>query len=356
MLGISAHAARNTWTAALVLLALCLVYLMRTTLFVFVVALLFGYLLSPLVNIIDHFLPGRRTRTAALAIAYVIFLAALFVAVSEIGSRAVEEATSLAKSMPAKLAQFQKPNPSLPASVNAFKANIVQRAEDQLSKSSTEIIASLPNAGAKILSVASNLIYLVIVPILGFFFLKDGHQMRNGLLGLIDDERRRSLIDDLLADADLLLAHYMRAILTLSLATFTSYSIFFTILGVPYSILLAALAATLEFIPVIGALLAGLTILIVTAISGGPIVAALAFLLIYRLFQDYVLSPLLMRAGMKLHPLLVLFGVFAGTELAGVPGAFLSVPALALVRVVYRRIQQLRLVTGPLREAPVERA
>ena len=104
------------------MLALCLVYLMRTTLFVFVVALLFGYLLSPLVNIIDRFLPGRRTRTAALAIAYVIFLAALFVAVSEIGSRAVEEANSLAKSMPAKLAQFQKPNPSLPASVNAFKA------------------------------------------------------------------------------------------------------------------------------------------------------------------------------------------------------------------------------------------
>jgi predicted PurR-regulated permease PerM len=57
------------------------------------------------------------------------------------------------------------------------------------------------------------------------------------------------MLDDLLADVDLLLAHYMRAILMLSLATFTSYSIFFTILQVPYSILLAALAAMLEFIP-----------------------------------------------------------------------------------------------------------
>ena len=58
--------------------------------------------------------------------------------------------------------------------------------------------------------------------------------------------------------------------LTLSLATFTSYSIFFTILGVPYSILLAALAATLEFIPVIGALSAGAHHLIVTASQRRP--------------------------------------------------------------------------------------
>jgi hypothetical protein len=49
-----------------------------------------------------------------------------------------------------------------------------------------------------------------------------------------------------------------------------------------------------------------------------------------------VLSPLLMRAGVELHPLLVLFGVFAGTELVGIPGAFLSVPVLAFIRIIYR--------------------
>ena len=87
MLGIDARAARYTWTAAFVLILLWLVYLMRTTLFVFVVALLFGYLLSPLVDLIDRFLPGKRTRTPALAIAYVIFVAALVVAITQIGSR-----------------------------------------------------------------------------------------------------------------------------------------------------------------------------------------------------------------------------------------------------------------------------
>jgi predicted PurR-regulated permease PerM len=346
MLGIDARAARYTWTAAFVLLLLWLVYLMRTTLFVFIVALLFGYLLSPLVDVIDRFLPGKRTRTPALAIAYLIFIAALFIGVTQIGSRAVAQANSLAQSMPALLARFEQPSNSASADINSLKAQILQKVQEQLAKSSGDIISSLPRAGAKILSVASNLVYVVIVPILGFFFLKDGHEMRLRFLELIDDQRRRALMDDLLADVNLLLAHYMRAILILSLATFTSYSIFFSILRVPYSILLAALAAMLEFIPTIGTFSACAIIVLVTAMSGGPVLGAIAFLAAYRVFQDYVLSPQLMRSGVQLDPLLVLFGIFAGAELAGVPGAFLSVPVLALIRVVYRRIRQQRLAAA----------
>ena len=65
------------------------------------------------------------------------------------------------------------------------------------------------------------------------------------------------------------------------------------------------------------------------------------------MFQDYMLSPHLMGQGVELHPLLVLFGVFAGAELAGIPGTFLSVPVLAMVRVIYLRIRKARLVARP---------
>jgi predicted PurR-regulated permease PerM len=50
----------------------------------------------------------------------------------------------------------------------------------------------------------------------------------------------------------------------------------------------------------------------------------------------------------ELHPLLLLFGVFAGAEAAGVAGAFLSVPVLALVRILYRRIRKARLTGRPV--------
>lgn len=342
MLGIDPRAARYTWTAALVLLFLFVVYMMRGTIFVFIVALLFAYLLAPLVNVIDRFLPGRRTRTLALALSYVIFLAVIGFGGAQIGGRVADEANSLAKSLPGLISKYQQPSPAVGASVNSIKAQILQKLQEQVNKNSGDLLASIPRAGAKILSVASNLIYIVIVPILGFFFLKDARALREHFLGLIENLPWRQQLDEFLVDADLLLAHYMRAILLLSLATFTAYSIFFTIVGVPYSLLLAALAATLEFVPMIGPLAAGSIIMLVTAVSGGPILTALIFLLVFRMFQDYVLSPQLMRAGTELHPLFVLFGVFAGAEIAGVAGAFLSVPVLAMLRILYRRLRTLR--------------
>jgi predicted PurR-regulated permease PerM len=68
----------------------------------------------------------------------------------------------------------------------------------------------------------------------------------------------------------------------------------------------------------------------------------LAFLGGYRLFQDYVLQPYLMSAGVALHPLWIIFGVLAGEQIGGVAGMFLSIPVLATVRVVVVRVQKAR--------------
>jgi predicted PurR-regulated permease PerM len=120
---------------------------------------------------------------------------------------------------------------------------------------------------------------------------------------------------------------------------------------VPYTVLLAALAALLEFIPIIGPLAAAIVITVVAAVSGINILPVLIFIAVYRVFQDYVLSPHVMGQGVEMHPLFVLFGVFAGAEIAGVPGAFLSVPVLALLRVIYIRARKSR-VSAELAPAP----
>jgi len=63
-------------------------------------------------------------------------------------------------------------------------------------------------------------------------------------------------------------------------------------------------------------------------------------LIVYRLFQDYVLSPFLMSSGVELHPLLVLFGVLAGEQVAGIPGMFFSVPVIAGLRIIVIRMRR----------------
>jgi predicted PurR-regulated permease PerM len=207
------------------------------------------------------------------------------------------------------------------------------------------VVSLLPQLGVRFLAVARNLAYLVIIPILGFFFLKDAGMIRQHILDLVDEGPRRALLDDVLADTHLLLAHYMRAMLLLSLGTFTVYSVFLSIAGIPYAILLGLLGGMLEFIPTIGPVVAVLTILLVTVVSGGHFLAILISVVCYRVFMDYFASPNVMGQGVELHPLLLLFGVFAGAEAAGVAGAFLSVPVLALARILYRRIRKARLST-----------
>ncbi len=103
----------------------------------------------------------------------------------------------------------------------------------------------------------------------------------------------------------------------------------------------------------IGPFTAGVAILVVAAVANSHVLAILVFLLAYRMFQDYMLSPHLMGQGVELHPLLVLFGVFAGAEVAGVPGTFLSVPLLAFVRILYRRFRKSRLTSQVTPKTPV---
>ncbi|MEI9975769.1 MAG: AI-2E family transporter [Ignavibacteriota bacterium] len=332
MLGFDTRAARWTWTAVLVLVGVWLLYLLRSTLFLFVLAVLFAYLLAPLVNLIDRVLPGKRTRTAALAIAYVLVVGLAVLGASLLGSSVVQQANQLAKTFPDTLKGWEA----------SFQNRVPDSLKTELTTRVNSIIGSLPGYGLQFLSLLGNLIYVVIIPILAFLCLKDGPLVKKHILGLMEPGPQRKLLDNVLADMDLVLAHYMRALVMLSATTFACYSIFLSIVGVQYSILLGVMAGMLEFIPVVGPLAASVVVFGVGGVLSGHVLAVLIFLVVFRLFQDYVISPHLMGQGVELHPLLVLFGVFAGAELAGVAGSFLSVPTLALVRVLYLRVYQAR--------------
>lgn len=333
MLGIDPKAARYAWTAALVILALLTIYLIRETLIVFVIALLLAYLLYPLMDLIDRHLPSK-TRTPALAITFILTLAFIALFGLFIGSVVTTEATSLARDAPVFLDRLSHEPPPPAQGVISLASRVQGVIEAQIRQHYGDIVSSIPRLTLRMLSASRNLIYLIIIPILSFFILKDGRAIRDSFLHLFGSDREAAR--ETLDSVHTLLLQYMRALLFLCCATFISLSIVLSALDVPYAMLLAAVAFPLEFVPLVGPLTAAAIIIVVSIVTGyAHVWWVVAYLAIYRMFQDYVLSPHLMSQGVQLHPLLIIFGVFAGGEIGGVAGVFLSVPVLALIRLLY---------------------
>jgi len=186
--------------------------------------------------------------------------------------------------------------------------------------------------------VAKQAWLLVIVPLLSIFFLKDGRGFSQILLDLVQSRPQRELLQGVLSDLNQMLAHFIRAQLSLAALTLVMYSAVLGTMRMPYALVLGTLGGLLEFIPVVGPLVAALVIVSVALLTGYPHwLGLIIFLGIWRLIQDYVSSPRIMGHSMELHPLAAIFGVMAGGEVAGILGIFLSIPVMASLRIVFRR-------------------
>jgi predicted PurR-regulated permease PerM len=344
MLGIDPKAARAAWTVFLVALLAATAYAIRETLAVFVIALLFAYLLIPLVGFVERITPRQISPRIALAIVYLLLVGAIVTLALTLGSRLANEANSLALQLPAlvKNPDWMQRIP-LPSWLEPARASVIQKVQEQLSSGGEEILPYIKGLGGQLVSGAKYALYLVLIPILAFFFLKDGAAIRDEFVVGLVEERRRPVVDNILEDINLLLGEYIRALVLLSASSFTAHNLFLGFSGAPYSVLLAGVAALGEFIPVVGPAGAGLIVILVTSLSGYThVLLYVIFWLLFRLVQDYIVSPYLMSKGVQLNPMLVLFGVLAGDQIAGVLGMFLSVPLLAILRVLFVRLRRAR--------------
>lgn len=340
MLGIDHRIFKALWTLFVFALLLTGIYTIRQTVVIFALAIFFAQLLEPVIQVAGRLVPAKVSRLVVLAFVYLVMLGLIAGVLIAIGSRIAEQAAVLAAKLPEALKQDPMGSLWLPGWLEPARGRLAELLHNRMAELDQEVLPIMTRAGTEIASGLGTLLSLVLVPILGFFFLKDGAKMRRETVSMFTPESR-VMMDNILEDLHHMLARYIRALVLLSAATFLSHVTVLSALGLPYALLLAGIAGALELIPVVGPLTAGAVILLVAAFSGYPhLLWVLLFLLIYRVFQDYVLSPHLMGSGVELHPVLVLLGVIAGEQVAGIPGMFFSVPLMAAIRVIMKRLYQ----------------
>lgn len=340
MLWIDQRALRIAWTVFLFALVLLTIYKIESTLVIFLLAIFLAHLLAPVVERVHLWIPPLGSRAPAILLVYMVVIALLTALAIPIGSKIGEEAAALAKRLPRSISAEPLANVPLPHWLESSRDDLDQVIRDRLQELSQNAIPIFTSASEHVVVGLGTVFRIMLIPILGYFFLKDGIKMRRMLVHSVPPGSR-DLLAGILMDLHVLLLSYIRALVTLAIATFVSYSSVLAIMGVPYPVLLAGIAALLEVIPVIGPFTGAAIILLVALFSGySHLVWLLLFLILYRIFQDYVLSPLVMSAGVALHPLLVLLGVLAGEQLGGIPGMFFSVPVIAALRAIFSRLRE----------------
>ena len=345
---------RAAWTLLALAGMLTLIYYLRTVLLLLVFSVIFTYLIFPLVKLAERGLPVARRRPLAIALVYFILIAVLSTLAALVGPRLGHELAALGDQVPEMSTQIQSGRILGNILPNWGGAEVL---DDLVRSHLPQVVVYAQYALTSILAWLSAAWVVILIPVFAFFFLRDAERLADAVTGLVGDAGRRQLSVTIALDLHSVLGAYIRALILLCSLTFAVWSALFLLAGVPYALVLAALGGTLEFLPVLGPLVAGVIVIAVAFFSGfsHPWLLAL-FILAWRLTQDYMTSPLIMGRGVEIHPGLVLFGVLAGGEIAGPVGMFLSVPVLAGLRIVWRRLRDFHTESRSIQPPPAPSA
>jgi predicted PurR-regulated permease PerM len=328
--------ARVIITVLLFAVGLGFLYAIRQTLIAFLFAIFFAYLVSPMVSNLERVLRGRDR---AIAVIYVLLFALVVVFFVLVGPKVTREGARLGQALPALIAQLSSGQLATQlGEEHGWNVKSTELVQSFLANHSDEIAQLAQRAGLHIADVAKQAWLFLIVPLLSIFFLRDGRAFSDFLLATIQSRPQREFLEGVLNDLNQMLAHFIRAQLTLAALTLVMYSVFLGAMRAPYALVLGMLGGVLEFIPVVGPLVGALVIVSVSLLLGYQHwLVLIIFLGIWRLTQDYISSPRIMGRSMELHPLAAIFGVMAGGEVAGILGIYLSIPVMASLRIVFRR-------------------
>ena len=323
----------------LIVSVLFFAYLLSSLIFLVFLSIFFAYLIDPLVRLIrrpfkERNLEKLMPRSVAIIISYVMVFTVLGVGIAYLAPVVTEQAKDLTKNVPGYLDSGQ-------SRLNELNRRF-RVPEDTQKQIKEKISTTIGDIGSYIttflLTVITYAPWLVLIPVLSFFFLKDINTFRLLFLRVFPSGRWRARAELVLEDVNTTLRAYARAQLFSCFLIGFACTLGFYLLGLNYAVLLGILAGVLEFIPLIGPLTIGIIATVVASLSVSPKTGLYVaiFLIILRILQDYVFYPRIVREGIHLHPLAIILCVLAGEQIAGIPGVFISIPLVALLTVIYR--------------------
>jgi predicted PurR-regulated permease PerM len=320
-----------------------------------ILPILFAILLATLLLPIVNFLAQRRVPKP------VSIIIPLFLAIVTIGA--------VVYFLSSQVVNFMDDTPKLRERITELSAsfqgwlntslNISVPRQNQYLKDTVENIkGEAPKImGATFLSITEAFTYLVLLPIYTFLILYYRKTIKTFFVKVFKNGEEDQ-VQEVLTESSTVAQRYITGLLIETTIVFSLNTIGFLILGIQYAVFLALLAALLNLIPYVGMLVANIICMIVTLISSenisdvlwvGIILAAVQFI------DNNFGMPLIVGNKVRINALVTIIGVLIGGALCGIPGMFLAIPALAVLKVIFDKVPDLQpwgLLLGDESETP----
>lgn len=185
------------------------------------------------------------------------------------------------------------------------------------------------------MSFLSNLIWIVIIPIVAFYLLRDFHLiLAKGLL--LVPPKRREAVQTIVGEVSGVFAKYLKGLAIVSALNGVATWLLLTAFRMPSAVLLGVLAGVLYSVPYIGAIITILLTMAVAFIADGPqymLVVTAASLVLHQILFDQIIAPRILGGQVGLHPILSIVALLIGNLLLGIIGMILAVPIAACIQI-----------------------
>lgn len=299
----------------------------------FLAAMIISYVLNPVVSM----LAGRKMpRSVAVLLIYAVFLLTLAVIAINLIPMFIEQLEELNEHLPEMTLHAQGLMRSMntrliPPGIETGMNNWFFQLENRLAQG---ISRFLDNIGTTI----GMLVNVFIVPFLVFYILKDFDVFERAVVSCLPRSRRQSIVK-LLKDIDDALGNYIRGQFLVCLIIGVLAYIGYAIIGMPYALLFACVVAVFNIVPYMGPFLgAAPAIVMATTVSLRLVLLVAVVNTLCQMLESNVISPQVVGRKLHLHPLLIIFALLVGGEVAGMIGLILAVPVFAAGKVVIQHI------------------
>ncbi|CAL1517890.1 AI-2E family transporter [Chitinophaga sp. MM2321] len=328
--------ARLTFTLLSIILMIYIAHIGSEIIIPLIFAMLIAIMLLPLVHLLEkcRFPRGLAAFTAVLLFIISIILLMLL----------------LGKQMEAFISDFPELEKKLMMTVTSLQDWIDTKfhinSNTQMSYLEKAAMGTLGTATSFIsqtfLSLSSLLIFIVFVLLYSFFILFYRRRLVTFLVRLFQEKHREKLLNVVARTRSVIKSYVGGLMIEMVVVAILNTSLFL-ILGIKYAILLGVMAAIFNIIPYIGIFTALILSMLVTLTTGAPIAAiqvGVALFLVH-LLDSNVLLPRIVGSKVKINALVTIIGVVLGNLLWGIPGMFLAIPIIAIMKIVFENIEQM---------------